>query len=829
MPVRSVNNVFTKGELDPSLYSRVDLDLYTKGARRLRNMISLWGGSARIAPGSLFIDSIVDRENGNSPITNYEHIKGVEFLFDIQQEVNYTIILRSSGSRSAIDIYFNGVRVATVSTIPGPNPLPYTPAQIKDVHFTVGHDRVLLLHENVPIYQLRRTGGHGSWSLTLFNITIFPTFDYSTIGKATDYSSFTFTLGATSGSGISLTSSSSVFTANHVGGLFVAKGGVARITAVASGTSATVNILDTFSGTSIAGTEVLGLREKMWTSGGGSPSGANRGWPSRGIFYLNRLVLGRSLENKNVCALSTAGVYNNFDDSELDEFASFSVSFNGRGEQSIQSIVADDSIIFLTTNKVFAQNPLFEESLSALNFYFAPQSQNPASSYEAQTLDNQVLYINGNKTQVIQLIYSTGDAKYMGYPSSLLSAHLFQSLNSNATWEPENIQARLYMATQENGSMLFYNTLIQQNVSAWSLRTTRGNFRQVIGDGRQAHVIVEREINLGSSTFESNADYAFLSDPTFKGFYDATSFFNTAVNTITVFESEGDYIVLGDKIPFTAINIILNTVASEDCELTFEYLDNNGFWDTFTPTDNTSGFTSSDTITWSFDDVLNWFPNTVNGIEDKYWIRIRRNAETVNTLPVIEEIEINTGIRIYLEQLDFNEYTDSTVVETSDANGNVTGLAHLAGSQVYAIEQFSGRDFGATSGPYFVNESGETVINNKSAVVKIGIQYKPLLIPMPLFTPTMEGDNIYSQKYVQDLFIDYIDSLYLQAGEESKISDIPIIPLGNYTLGQPVEPQSGIYTIHPRGDWSPRQEIIITQSQPGPMTIIGVGYRVEVT
>ena len=224
MPVRSVNNVFTKGELDPSLYSRVDLDLYTKGARRLRNMISLWGGSARIAPGSLFIDSIKDIENSDAPITNPEHIKGVEFLFDVQQEVNYTIILRSSGSRSAIDIYFNGVRVATVSTIPGPNPLPYTPAQIKDVHFAVGHDRVLLLHENVPIYQLRRTGGHGSWSLTLFNITIFPTFDYSTIGKATDYSGFTFTLGATSGSGVSLTSSSAVFTANHVGGLFVGLG-----------------------------------------------------------------------------------------------------------------------------------------------------------------------------------------------------------------------------------------------------------------------------------------------------------------------------------------------------------------------------------------------------------------------------------------------------------------------------------------------------------------------------------------------------------------------------------------------------------------------------
>lgn len=816
MPIRSVSNVFTKGELDPTLYSRVDIDVYTKGARRLRNMISLWTGAARIAPGTKYVDTLVDREDSDALITNPEHVKAFEFLYDATGEVVYTVVLRKSNSSSAIDVYEDDALVATVTTP------TYTPAQIKDVNFAIGHDRVLFLHENVPPQQLLRGADSATWTFSALNITIKPTFDYSTIGKATDYSTFTFTLGATSGSSISLTSSSAVFTANHVEGLFIHLGGTARITEVASSISAKVRIIDTFPGTSIAGSRAF-LREKLWNNGHGDPAVEVRGWPSRGVFFLNRLMLGRSLENKNVVAVSTAGVYNNFDETELDDFVSFSVSFNGKGEQSIQSMVADDSIIFLTTSKVFAQNPLFEEPLTAKNVYFAPQSQNPASNIPATTIDNQILYVNGNRTQVTQLIYSTGDAKYMGYPSSLLSSHLFEKVNSNSTWDPSNIQARLYMATQDNGTMLFYNTLMQQNVSAWTLRTTRGKFKQVLGDGTEAHVIVEREINLGSSAFESFADYGFNTDTTFKGFHNVTSFLNDVSNAIGVLEDQDNYLLLGNGVPFTAIDIDFNTIASADCNLTFEYLDANGFWDVFTPTDNTDGFTQDGSITWTFADVLNWAPQTANGIESQYWIRIRRTTETLVDTPVITTLELNTGTRLYLERLDFDYYTDSTIERSSGSGGAVTGLNHLAGHQVFAIEGDS------TSGPYFVESDGTTTIKPLNADVKIGIQYKPLLIPMPLLTPTQDGDNTYAQKYVQDLFIDFNDSLYIQAGEKGLLTDIPIIPLGNYTLGDHVPPQSGIFAIHPRGDWSPRQEIIITQSIPGPMTIIGVGYHVEVT
>lgn len=822
MPLRSTNNTFNRGELDPALFARTDIDLYGKGASKLRNMISLWTGAARIAPGTTYTDVIVDREDSDTPITDATKVKGFDFLYDSNGEVVYTIILRSSNnsptSTAAFDIYYNNALQATVTTT------AYTAAQISGVYVATGHDRVLFLHKEVPIYQLVRGASHTSWTFSALTLNVSPSYDFSLI-DGTSYRSTTFTLGAQTGTGVALTASAAAFTSNHVGGFFIAGTGRALITAVASTTAATVTITEDFTATSHSG-KFSQLYEVMWTGGGGAVTGADRGYPSRGAFFLNRLMLGNSKALGNVVAISTAGVFDDFDEfsEDVDATSAFSVSFNGKGEQSIQSISPDDSILFLTSGKIFAQSPLVEDPITAGSTYFAPQNQSPSAAIEAVTIDNQILFVEGNGSQVMQVIYDTSIAKYTSVPAGLLSGHLFDTINSIATWDPKGINTRLMLACQDDGTILMYSTLIQQDVAGWSLRDTRGSYKQVIGQGKQAHVIVERQINLGTSTFETSMDYAYLSDTTFKAFYDVQAIFASSSGSATeVLENDNDYIVLGNDIPFTAIDIALDVNGSSDAGLVVQYLDVNDFWDTFTPTDNTTGLTGSGSITWTFDDVLNWTPNTVNGVESKYWIRIKRTTDTITTLPSIEQIQVNTGVRLYLEKMSFDEYTDSTSTETSDASGDITGVTHLAGHQVYAIEG------DVTTGPYFVDSSGAVTISNVSATVQLGMQYKPLLVPMPLRTPTQEGDNVYSQKYVQDLFIDYVDSLYLQAGIQPEITDIPNMHLGSYTLGSSVAPVTGFYRITPRGDWSPRQQITVTQSQPGPMTIIGVGYHVEVS
>lgn len=819
MQQRTVHNTFTRGELDPTLFARIDLDIFTKGARKMRNMLGLWTGASRIAFGQTYTDVMVDRTNANAPITNAALLNGVDFQYSFEDDIVYTLIFRpDTTSTVAIDIYYDEALVASVAAN------MYTTANIADLHFGVGQDRVLIFLGTTATRQLVRGATHASWTLSTFAPSIYPVFDFTVIG-GTQYrvAGFTFTPGATTGA-TTLTASSAIFTNNHVGGLYIGGGGIARITSVGSTTVANITVLDDFVSTAaIAGT-LSSLNEIMWTAGGGVPAGADRGFARRGAFFLNRLIAGNTPSIPNVVALSSAGVYDNFDDSTDDASAGFSATFNGKGLQTVQSIMADDALLFLTSNKIFAQNPLVETPLNVSNFYFAPQSQDPASDIDAVTIDNQILHISGNYSQVMQVMYSTADAKYKAVPIGLLSSQLFETLNSNATWEPKNIQARLYLATQDNGTLLMYNTLYEQNVMSWSLRNTRGYYKQVIGSGTQAHVLVEREVNLGAS-YSNNIDLAYLTNTAFTAFNDVSADFADAGSDVELFENQYDYLLFGNLTPFTGLNLTLANGGNTTIAPTFEYLDNNGTWNVFTPTDNTAGFTVSGTITWTFDDVLNWFPGFITSNDDSYyWIRIRRTTEIMGVLPTEDVMTINTGKRIFLEKLNFDYYTDSTVNTTSNAAGDVAGLTNLAGMQVYA------RANDATYGPFFVDSTGATNIGREFTSVDIGMQYKPLLIPMPMYTPTQEGDNTYVEKYIQDLYIDYVDSLYLEAGIGlANQTNIPIIPLGAYTLGQSVPPQTGVYLIHPRGDWEPRQELRISQTLPGPMTIIGVGYTVELT
>lgn len=822
MPMRSQNNSFTKGQLAPALNARVDSDIFTKGARKLENMFSLWTGAARICPGTYYTDVMVDRTNSDAPITDSAYVKGFEFLYDANDDVIYTIVLREdTTSGAAFDIYYANTRQATVAAA------TYTKAQIAGVRFVAGHDRIILLHEDVAPQQLIRGASHASWTFSTYAFNVMPSFDFSTIGQASSYRAITFTLASAAvGTGIALTASAPILNSGHVGGWLIGKGGVAYITAVATTTTATVNVVQAFSSVTVPGADAS-LREVMWGDHTATApvNGANRGYPARGCFFLNRFIIGRTPVLKNLAAFSTAAVYDDFDEftDTVDASTAFTISLNGSGEQSIQSIVADDSLIFLTSGKIFASSPLVETPLTALNAYFPPQTKAPSAAVEAVSIDNQILFVGHNTTSVNRAIYSTDVAKYVGSPASILSSNLVTGINSNATYEPENIDTKLYMATQTDGSMLFYSTLLEQDISGWTPRNTRGDFLQVMGEGLQANVLVKRQINLGTSTFETSMDYAYLTDTDMEAFYDVEAILAAAVTTVTVFENQYDYIVLGNDIPFTAIDITLNTIASHDCSLTFEYLDGNGYWVMFSPTDNTSGLTASGSVTWDFTDVGNWQPNDVNDVEQKFWIRIRRTAVTVTTLPIMEQIDVNTGFRIFLEAIDFDYYMDSSVRTSSDSVGDVTGLTNLAGQQVYC------RANGATFGPYFVDENGDTNIVNEYSSVDIGVQYKPKLVPMPIYAPTQQGYNTYSEKYVQDLYIDYVDSLYLQAGIGDQITDIPNMQLGDYTLGSSVPPQTGFYVINPRGGWEARQEVVITQSQPGPMTIIGIGYNVEVT
>lgn len=812
--MRITQNCFTKGELDPTLLARYDVDVYAKGARKMRNLVSLWTGAARLAPGSQYIDVVMDRTAMPPvPITDYTKVSGVIFEYNAEDGIEYTIIMRpDTTSTVALDIYFAGALVASVPAS------VYSVADIPNIDFCVGQDRVLFLNENIQTHQLVNNGSAGSWTFSVFNFSTYPVFDYTVLG-GTQYrvAGFTFTPSGTTGS-VTLTASSAIYTANHVGGLFVGGGGIARITAVSSTTVATVTTQEDFTSTAAILGTVSSLNERMWTSGGGSPAGANRGWPARALYYTNRLVMGRSLVINNVMAFSVIGVYDNFDDSDNDATAGFTYALGYKGNDAVEDFAGDDAFIIFGATRMYATNALTENIINVNDFYAPPQGGDGSSYIPSVNIDNQIFHTSPDRQNIVKVYYDTYKAKINSLPGALLSTHLIQVINSMGAWLPGNIAGKFLFATQEDGTMLMLSTLEDEVVNAWSLRNTRGYFRQVMGLKSLCQTIVQRQVNTGS-TYNDTPDFVYNTDANMDGFQAIQ-----AILPQQIFLVVGGYLLIGHNMPYTGLNITLSVNASADVGLTYEYLDGNGNWNNFTATDTTGGFTGNGTITWGFTDTLDWAPADIfdsqNNIYQRYWIRIQTNNATLVTPPTLSALQMNLGTRIYLEQQDFDTYMDSQITTSADSSGVVTGATNLAGEQVYAIWE------GTTYGPYFVDASGDTVVDEvlEGQTFYLGFQYRPYLVPMPILVPTQEGDNIFAERNIQQIEIDYVDSLYVSAAE----MNVPMINYGQYTLDSHGQPQEGFFRINPMsGDWQPRQEIVISQSIPGPMTIRSIGYNVE--
>lgn len=119
------------------------------------------------------------------------------------------------------------------------------------------------------------------------------------------------------------------------------------------------------------------------------------------------------------------------------------------------------------------------------------------------------------------------------------------------------------------------------------------------------------------------------------------SFISSGTN-VTLFQSDNDYILIGNDAIFEIINVNLVTNSNLDLQLEFYYSKTGVAWLQFFPTDATNGFVTSGNITfdapagWEVDDEAE-----ANGdITNAYYIKIMRTRNGTFTYPVEDFFKI---------------------------------------------------------------------------------------------------------------------------------------------------------------------------------------------
>jgi hypothetical protein len=197
----------------------------------------------------------------------------------------------------------------------------------------------------------------------------------------------------------------------------------------------------------------------------------------------------------------------------------------------------------------------------------------------------------------------------------------------------------------------------------------------------------------------------------------------------------------------------------------------------------------------------------------------RRVTAGLNRAWVIVERTVSGSTVLMLEELDFDYPVDSGVAYTnSPATATLTGLGHLEGQSVQVF----------ADGCVLENETvtgGQIVVESAVSTAVVGLQFSSLVETLPININLQTGPNLYQKQHVRVLYIHY----YLSVGMTIQGFDIPTQEVQQVILNEPAIPATGVLSYTLMEAWDAFDYTIqISQTLPLPMTLLAVGYDVEI-
>ncbi|WP_439587494.1 hypothetical protein [Hydrogenophaga sp.] len=251
--VQTITTNFSAGEQSPRLRGRVDIEKYNASAKELRNCVVFKQGGATIRPPTRFIGEVK---------TSTEEARIVPFVFSRTDA--YLLELGNQYMR----VWKNGLAVESSPGTPYEISTPWAFNELVDLDYSQGADTMLACHGDHAVQSIRRFGD-ARWVLA--DAAFLP----GAVAEVGDRGTMTMTISNVAvGAGRTLTAGASFFLAADVGRRITWGGGVALITAVGSGTSATATVETAFGQTVANGSTIPASAAPVWVLEG-SPQATN--------------------------------------------------------------------------------------------------------------------------------------------------------------------------------------------------------------------------------------------------------------------------------------------------------------------------------------------------------------------------------------------------------------------------------------------------------------------------------------------------------------------------------------------------------------------------
>lgn len=222
-----------------------------------------------------------------------------------------------------------------------------------------------------------------------------------------------------------------------------------------------------------------------------------RGWPVCGTFFGGRLWLAGSKSRPQTIWASKAGGYTDFDTSGTAADRAIDVTADTDDVSAFYNIMPGPHLQFFASSAEFYIAVSASEAVTADNIVLRRTTKIGSSrSIRVFDVDGATMFVQGEGKTLREFIYNEGQQKYQANNMSLLASHLLRTPVSMAHRKASSTdEADYLLIVNSDGTLAVFCTLRTQEVNAFSLCETAGDFLDVGIDGSDIYFVVERNIN----------------------------------------------------------------------------------------------------------------------------------------------------------------------------------------------------------------------------------------------------------------------------------------------------------------------------------------------
>lgn len=550
---------FNSGEWSPLLDGRVDLQKYASACSTLENFIPTVQGPARRRPGTIYVAGVKDSADRTwlvpfefSVTQGYilEFGDGYIRFYTNRGQLNISAPaawltatayvvgdLRSNGGTNyyCTTAHTSGVfatdlaagkwhaLTGTIYEIPSPYALAdlTTSGGLFTLNYVQSGDVMYFCHPDYPVYKLSRFGST-NWTMAATDFEGGPFEDVNTDTAVTVYAS------ASTGS-VTLTASSSIFTNNHIGTLFLLESnpnvtiipwetskavtsgdlrrsdgnvyqsattastgtikpthtegtrsdgtvswtylhsgyGWAEITAVGSGTSATATVLSYIPSAAVG----VGNATYKWAFGAW---GEHAGYPEKVTFFRERLVFARGI---NIW-MSVSADYENFRSQDADQVTpdmAISIEIASDQANDIEWLSPGQGLLVGTSGAEFIVGEITtQEALGPANVKASRQASYGSRGVQSLVVGDSTIFIQRSGKKVRSMKYVFEQDSYAAADVTVLSEHITGTgiLGMAFQSEPDSV---VWMV-RADGVLLGFTFNAEQQVEGWHPHVIGGSF-----------------------------------------------------------------------------------------------------------------------------------------------------------------------------------------------------------------------------------------------------------------------------------------------------------------------------------------------------------------